>query len=153
MKLGFTGTRRQPDMRQMMAFSRLMALMRPLEFHHGDCVGADEKAHYRVYNMYPETKVIWIHPPRYNSMRAFCTGHAPRVQWRDPLPYLVRNQNIVNATDVLCAMPRTDVEEHRSGTWATVRYARKQHKGIAILLPEGQIIYENMEEPKYRDQG
>ena len=31
----------------------------------------------------------------------------------------------------------------QSGTWATVRYARKAGKRVTIITPNGRIIYNN----------
>ncbi len=45
---------------------------------------------------------------------------------------LDRNRDIVAAVSILIAAPETDIEEQRSGTWATVRYARK--KGIPVVI-------------------
>jgi predicted Rossmann fold nucleotide-binding protein DprA/Smf involved in DNA uptake len=44
----------------------------------------------------------------------------------------------VNETGVLVAMP-DGPEELRSGTWATVRYARKQGKDGRIIYPDGLV--------------
>lgn len=61
---------------------------------------------------------------------------------REPLPYLARNCVIVDEADILLACPKGP-EEQRSGTWATVRYARKQNKRIVIVYPDGTITTEN----------
>lgn len=51
-----------------------------------------------------------------------------------PEPPLVRNKKIVDDCDILIALPiDPDVEEARSGTWATIRYARKSNKQIIII--------------------
>lgn len=50
-------------------------------------------------------------------------------------PPLKRNYDIVDACDILLAAPRTLTEELRSGTWATIRYARKTGKKYLILAP------------------
>lgn len=46
---------------------------------------------------------------------------------------LARNRRIVAAVDVLIAAPETDREELRSGTWATIRYARAAGKPVVML--------------------
>lgn len=46
--------------------------------------------------------------------------------------YMARNDRIVAYSDVLLAWPLTAVEELRSGTWATIRRARKQGKEVRI---------------------
>jgi hypothetical protein len=105
--------------------------------HHGDCVGADAEFHEisRALGI-----AVHIHPPTKNGKRAFC-AHADIV--RPVQDYLKRNRDIVDSCSVLLAAPNADKEKLRSGTWATVRYARKLGKKIFILLPAGEIIVEN----------
>jgi hypothetical protein len=100
-----------------------------LELHHGDCVGADADAHAIARAL--RARVV-VHPPWVTKKRAFCHGN----ETRDPLPYLERNHHIVDETDMLIATPRGP-ELLRSGTWATVRYARQQGKVIVIIEPGG----------------
>jgi hypothetical protein len=42
----------------------------------------------------------------------------------------------------LIATPSTDDEQLRSGTWATVRYARKAKKRIKLIFPNEKIMEE-----------
>lgn len=133
-KLGFTGTRIGMSEFQNEAFTDLIKQVHKshlIEFHHGDCIGADADADAiaRLYN----AKVI-IHPPSNNTLRAHCTS--PHIL--SPKPYLIRNQNIVDACEILIAAPRTVHEILRSGTWATIRYAR--HQGVKVkILPRSRI--------------
>lgn len=100
------------------------------EFHHGDCTGADSEAHDVADGAFG-VKKIWVHPPDDPKKRAFrVSPHVLR-----PRPYLERNRAIVDACDVLIATPKSTSEELRSGTWATVRYARKSGKRVLILEP------------------
>ena len=94
------------------------------EFHHGDCIGADEEAHLIAARILGEER-IWIHPPRKKGKRAFCTS--PHILPVDD--YLPRNRSIVTMTDALLAAPKSMTEEFRgSGTWMTIREAERQHK-------------------------
>jgi hypothetical protein len=68
-------------------------------------------------------------------MRAWKNSH----HIHRPKGFLTRDQDIVRDTDVLIAIPAEGVEQHRSGTWATVRFARKLGRDIWIVLPDGQI--------------
>jgi len=98
------------------------------EFHHGDCVGADEEAH--AIALEAQWQVV-VHPPVVDLLRAFCTGRGVTV-----LPtegYLERNRAIVAACDLLVAAPETDEEKMRSGTWMTVRSARRTGKEVFVL--------------------
>jgi hypothetical protein len=40
------------------------------------------------------------------------------------------------------AAPRTPIETLRSGTWATVRYARAYGRPVWIVLPDGSVRVE-----------
>lgn len=51
--------------------------------------------------------------------------------------YMTRNDMLVAACDTLLAFPKTAVEQVRSGTWATVRRARKAGKEIRIFPLDG----------------
>lgn len=55
----------------------------------------------------------------------------------EPRPPLERNRDVVDASDVLLACPGGMAEEQRSGTWATIRYARKAGKPVVIVWPDG----------------
>jgi hypothetical protein len=101
------------------------------EFHHGDCIGADATAHEIADNAHIP---IVIHPPTDASKRAFCKGALVVLR---AYPYLVRNHNIVESVDVMLATPFEDKEVLRSGTWATVRYARKRGIPCWLILPGG----------------
>lgn len=51
--------------------------------------------------------------------------------------YMVRNDALVAACDVLLAFPKTSEEEQRSGTWATIRRARKAEKPVWMYPLDG----------------
>jgi hypothetical protein len=84
-------------------------------FRHGDCRGADLEAAELVRCYLPQAEII-PHPP------------APGDGGE-----LARNRDIVAACDVLIAAPYANVETQRSGTWATVRYARASGKAVIML--------------------
>lgn len=138
-RLGFTGTQRGMTDQQKARVDLLLAEYAhdAVEVHHGDCVGADEEFHDLADN---QSLDIVIHPPDNDSKRAFCTGG---IDW-EPKPYMDRNRDIVNETTVLIACPN-GAERMRSGTWATIRYARtKIYDGpgsqlILIITPSGEI--------------
>lgn len=133
MRLGFTGTQDGMTERQKASLRRYLTLGRDRidEFHHGDCIGADEQAHAIAVEVLGVDK-IWIHPPTNPRKRAFCKS--PHVLPTDD--YLDRNRTIVRVTDALVAAPKSLVEELRSGTWMTIREARdRQKKTFKILEP------------------
>lgn len=102
------------------------------EIHHGDCIGADAEAHDIA---------------RFHGMR--CVGHPPSNpikrarkfvdEWRGEKSYLDRNKDIVRETDWLVATPGEFTEQLRSGTWSTVRYARRIGKRVVVILPDGSL--------------
>jgi len=98
-------------------------------FHHGDCIGADAEAH----KIAIKAKIpVYIHPPINPAKRAFCKEYTQRYMHYD---YLVRNKHIVDSCEILVACPKSPQEELRSGTWSTIRYARKTHKPVLIVSP------------------
>ena len=133
MKMGFTGTQAGMTNRQRSRFAQLLD-QSVEEFHHGDCIGADEEAHKLTRLTIPDTKIV-IHPPSNTSKQAFCASDEIRA----PKPYLDRNHDIVDETDELIATPKGFEEELRSGTWATVRYARRKNKKVTIIWPDGRL--------------
>lgn len=134
--LGFTGTQRGMNFLQQKAFRRFVEEIKPSVFHHGDCIGADEEAHDIVAEC--GVKNVVIHPPEVAAKRAFCHKKKREVEVEvlDEFAYLERNRHIVDDSDLLVAVPKANVEEQRSGTWSTVRYARKSGKPVFIIWPE-----------------
>lgn len=124
-RVGFTGTR--AGMTRAQQETVFLLLIGCEVLHHGDCIGADAEAHELV-----KGARIVIHPPEDDRYRAFC-AEASRVL--PTKPYLERNHDIVDACDILIAAPRTEQEERRSGTWATIRYARTRGKPVIIANP------------------
>ena len=128
MKVGFTGSQRGMTAKQRFALLKVLGENKVEAFHHGDCVGADLEAHLIVRSK-PNIDVV-VHPPSNPKKWAFLLGTTNLL----PLPYLGRNKNIVNFTDVLLAAPAgPESALPRSGTWMTVRYARKVGKKVVIL--------------------
>ena len=127
--VGFTGSRKGITDAQAGVLRILLADV--YEFHHGDCVGADEAAH----DIVREDGSCWIvaHPCRYHSLRAFtaCDEVLP------PKAPLQRNHDIVDAVGHMLACPNTEAEVWRSGTWATIRYARKTGTALTVVYPNG----------------
>lgn len=134
MRIGFTGTSLGITPSQRSALVVLLADLQPVEVHFGDCVGADAEAFALV-----KCRRIG-HPPTDPRARAFCNYDEELT----PLPYLKRNRAIVDATDCLVATPRTFKEELRSGTWATIRYARKAQRPRYIIWPDGTLTEERL---------
>lgn len=128
---GMTGTQRGINTRQKKKFVIDIVEFNPTEFHHGDCIGADEECHYLVQEHLPLCQ-IYIHPPIYESKRAFCKGAYFIHEAKD---YLVRNKDIVKVSQKMFVLPGEMEEQIRSGTWSTWRYAKKLSKEIDLILP------------------
>lgn len=132
MKLGFTGTQSGMTDGQKSAFIKLIGRLKPTEFHHGDCVGSDAEAHDLIRTYYPDCKIIG-HIPLKDYKRAFkkCDEERP------PKNYLERNEDIARECKLVIAAPKEMTETVRSGTWATIRRARKVKTSIIIIWPNG----------------
>lgn len=135
MRLGFTGTRVGMTREQGLAFQLLISHRRfdPLvEYHHGDCTGADEESHGVIRRTRPRVTIIG-HPPLNDKFRAFCDFDLEM----SPLDYIERDFAIVDSVDYLVATPRQTFEVRRSGTWTTMRYAARQKKPVMVIWPDG----------------
>ena len=106
--------------------------------NHGDCVGADAIAHGIALEL--GLKVI-IHPPTNPKYRAYCNGDNVTILAEGE--YKARNQTIIDNGDVLLALPNTNHEFNRSGTWQAVRQARRRILPIIVCYPDGRVIREN----------
>ena len=131
MRIGFTGTQKGMTRAQRSVLTSLL-IIHDGEFHHGDCVGADAQAHDYAKG-FGYTTVI--HPPIKPAKRAFKDGDHV-LPHKD---YLDRNKDIVRAADMLIAAPAQMRDELRSGTWSTVRYARKLGRVVHVILPDGTL--------------
>jgi len=133
MKVGFTGTRQGMSPAQRKAVRQLLAQLRDKieECHHGDCLGADEDFHLtaRSFKLF-----MVLHPPTNPRWRAFQDFD----EVRPPTDYLERNKAMIKEVDRLIACPSTQDEQVRSGTWATIRYARKKGILVTIIRPDGR---------------
>jgi len=142
MKIGFTGTRQGLTVQQEMNLDDLLSDIAidtaaddsPIEFHHGDCIGADAQAH-DIVDALPDRRII-IHPPSDPKYRAFKEGD----EVRDEASYLERNTDIVDeGEDLLIACPKEGQEVLRSGTWSTIRRGRKAGRPVVIIYPDGNM--------------
>ena len=124
---GFTGTRNGLNENQKCQIIKLLNDNNITEAHHGDCIGADTDFHNLCQSK--NIKII-IHPPNINKLRSFSKSN----DILKPKPFLDRNKDIVNDCDILIACPENDQETLRSGTWSTIRYAKKINKPILLFI-------------------
>ena len=126
--IGFTGTRKgmSPFQKESLRY-RLSRLRKHFTwFHHGDEAHADCEAAAIAKEL---GYLIAVHPPTDKKSVGNWLGDFSYSE----APYLDRNRGIVNHSACLIAAPQTMCEELRSGTWYTVRYARKIDRPITIL--------------------
>jgi hypothetical protein len=133
--VGFTGTSEGTAPLQYKAMVReLERAYRPgAQFHFGDCVGADAEAAAVASTLGYE---LHCHPPDNPRKRAYI----PAAVYYPPKPTLIRNRDIVRAVKLLIATPLHNMEQRRSGTWSTIRYAKQAgvHE-IDVIGRDGQI--------------
>lgn len=136
MKIGFTGTRAGMTERQgVLLLDFLRRVGAGSTFHHGGAIGADFEA-WKLAHV-----ILGLESECYPSNLPSSSAKTTDDKTHTPKPPLDRNRDIVNACDVLIATPEGD-EVQRSGTWATVRYARKIDKPRAIIYPDGRVVWE-----------
>lgn len=145
MKIGFTGSRDggTPALLGVLNDLVINQFILATEFHHGCCVGWDELACLLVgycVRLNPDFRRI-AHPGDLEWLTSDVAKTHSELLLPNK-PNLARNRDIVNACDWLVACPRTFIEEQRSGTWSTVRYARKTGRRITILYPDGTLAEE-----------
>lgn len=128
MKVGITGTREGMSQAQKEAFVLKCDELGITEFHHGDCNGADAEGHDIVREFFPHVWIV-VYPPKSTYQRAFKKGDFAHP----PDDYIPRDYHIVDSVDFLIGAPLTDAEVLRSGTWTTIRYARKKSKSHLVL--------------------
>jgi hypothetical protein len=134
-KIGFTGTQDGMTEIQKERFFAIYSwylrnFLDDLEFHQGQCIGADQEALEIVQNL----GGVWTvsHPPidKARTHSLVCDEIRPE------LPFIDRNHVIVDSVNSMIVAPRSRKEELRSGTWATVRYARKVLRPLEMVWPD-----------------
>ncbi len=157
MILAFSGTRKGLTPAQRAALPSVLATL-PERVLHGGCHGADRDFHAFIINtvhalvparvdatgiVLPKATLIEVYPSYPNQLTwanlrfiedapLLCEIH----ELHDPL---VRNRIIASRCDALLACPGEAQEVLRSGTWMTVRAARKAAKLVTIIAPDGTV--------------
>jgi hypothetical protein len=152
-RVSFTGTRRGMQPMQRSRFLSLVSAMFTAEadneWHDGDCIGADDEAHQIVVAIKREhaaqgrTLKMVGHPgdtPEYYASNVF-------DETRDLAGNIQRNHRMVDETEILVACPGETNDVPRSGTWATIRYCRRQMRTrkdlhLFICWPDGTLTKE-----------
>jgi hypothetical protein len=132
--VGVTGSRLGPSVAQLKWLRS--QLREATELHHGASVGVDAAAHRVAIEI--GTEAIVVHPPvDLKAADQSTMVDMPGVTVLPRKPYLKCNHDIVDACNVLLALPMGK-ETQRIGTWATVRYAVKIGRPVRICGPYGE---------------
>lgn len=135
MNISFTGTQQGMTEYQKLQLKTWLLKYKPLiqRFSHGCCIGADMEAHEIVREVCGLSVFIAVYPSN-ASTRAPIPRDADFVAVAEhPLE---RNKKIVkDGKDTLIAAPFEMREVLRSGTWATIRFARQVHVPIFYAWP------------------
>jgi hypothetical protein len=140
--VGFTGTSRGMSAGQKVRVREYLSAIKQefpaakITFHHGLCIGADEQAARIAKEL---GYYVVAHPgysPRNPEGRLFRSDFDGNDEVCPEKPHIPRDHDIVDGSQRLVAAPWTREEIVRSGTWTTVRYARKKGKPILMALPE-----------------
>lgn len=135
MILGFTGTQSGRTPEQIKAWDKIFnnnIFMEVESVIHGMCHGVDTEIN-EFYLKNTDVQIIGYPGTHEQSI-------SMKVHKQQPIqPFLSRNKNIVENCDWLIAFPKLMYEELRSGTWATIRYARKQNRQHLIIYPNGKL--------------
>ena len=140
--LGFTGTRKGLTPPQMEAVVKWFNSTGDVftGFLHGCAIGADAWMAKFIRNQ-DRYIPLYAYPCNISDQ----TSH-DAIKISDSVyeaePPLKRNRTIVDYCNTLLACPADMQEEQRSGTWATIRYARKSGKPIVIVWPDGTLTKE-----------
>lgn len=136
MNYAFTGTRAGVSPEQHKALSDLVlsVLYDIDEVRHGGAKGADSQFHSICVHHGIESR-IHVYPSNLNGARAVLDGTGWTIHpAADPIS---RNHLIVALSDHLIAAPEGP-EKVRSGTWSTIRYARRVRRPVTIVWPDGR---------------
>lgn len=150
MRIGITGSRNVPTDKQEFSLGIIMNTLArdqsgPVELHHGMCVGTDECAHY-IGAVIPRMSIIG-HPgygKNKQSPYRMKAGHDFFSLVLPALPYAERNRAIVEVSGVILACPEYpehDPRSLRSGTWQTIRIAKRAHIPVIVIPPSGVIVH------------
>jgi len=133
-RMGVTATRKGLSEPQKIWLVKFLENNTAISLHHGDCIGGDNE----VATLFAEYGTYIIaHPGNSGNRRANCTVNN-RVY--PPLENLVRNRVIVDSCDLLLGFPLSLDETERSGTWYTIRYAKKRKVRVIIVGPNGSEV-------------
>lgn len=136
MVLGTTGTRKGLTDLQLQELQIYIGYgeSMPKQLHHGAAIGADEQVA-KLFRYYGGCWIVahpctWENQVSKESLKCSDFVFTPSLA-------LDRNRSIVMNADSMIAFPAGMAEEQRSGTWHTIRNARRKGKPLLIIWPDG----------------
>jgi hypothetical protein len=136
----FTGTQAGMNITQLELLEHLLAKrMDWTEHGNGLCIGADSQMLVTVLNIRGDIRIRGF---PCNIISKQSRHLYPRCHSLAPVkPPLIRNTDMVVWAEggVLVAAPRELTEQLYSGTWSTIRRARKVQLPIIYLWPDGRL--------------
>lgn len=134
MRYSITGISDELTYRQYTFVAKIIKQLTDVdELTTGAAYGVDSVAYYSGVMQHPNIvhRVCYPHGLWFNEKLL-----ADAKQWGHVVEkyrsYMLRNDGLIKYADTLIAFPRSAIEERRSGTWATVRRARKA--GIPVEI-------------------
>lgn len=123
--IGFTGTRNGLNEEQIKQIKLILDKYDNITVRHGDCIGADTDFHNLCLEYKNKKNIkIQIHPPNDPKLRKYNKADILMLE----KPYLERNLDIIIGCNFLIGCPfDKNNEKIRSGTWYTIRQARKRN--------------------------
>ena len=131
---GFTGTRKGMTLQQGQYTRLAVRHGKPAIVRHGGAHGADMEFHALWREELPRRFAdVWTA----DAKQAKMFDGQDNVSVNPVMDPLHRDEEIVRRSKFLIACPHTQKEELRSGTWTTIRRARKIDIPILIVWPDG----------------
>jgi hypothetical protein len=135
--IGFTGTSKGMTPEQKAQVREKLVKYKAegyTHFRHGLCIGSDEQAAKIAKEL---GYYVVAHPgysPKNPTSRLFRSDFDGNDGMRREKPFVKRDHDIVDESDCMIGTP-LGPEETRSGTWTTLRYAKKKGKPRDIIYP------------------
>lgn len=141
MKYSVTGNTEIPIDAYKILSHALTEITEVEEFNTGGADGIDTEAAKLAWQLFDRVNVV--HRLFYPEGKYWNKETLNYTNVHIPVPggYLKRDDALAEACDILLAFPRNGFEIMRSGTWATVRRARKANRIIVFYPLDGSDIW------------
>jgi len=137
---GFSGTRAGMSHTQYEIIRVCLSIGKPAIVRHGGAHGSDTEFH-ALWREECPLRFADIWPADQARVKLF--DGQDHVAMNSVRPPLTRNEEIVKRSTFLIAAPHSQKEELRSGTWTTVRMARRIHVPVLIVWPNGVMTLDH----------